>query len=159
MCSHTVASEGAISIREMGLPASETLVQTRFKTGVWVDVVGYGLSTVLEYFEGTLNAAHTNLLTARTVPILAPVSPVVLVNVGKRYLAVLQISTKEFPQQAEFDASFGALLATAKNAEELVREGGCRRATCLTSSRRGAPPLRCTTRRTRRSSRARFGWR
>lgn len=52
MCSREVARRGDVTVREMGQPASEMLVSSAFSAPQWDEIVGYGVSSVLDYFLG-----------------------------------------------------------------------------------------------------------
>lgn len=68
MCSRVVSSSGAVSVREMGLPASETLVSGSYFAPQWVVAIGYGVSSVLDFFLGD-NAQKVDISSARTTPV------------------------------------------------------------------------------------------
>jgi hypothetical protein len=68
MCSQTLATKGAVSVRAIGLPAAETLVSSAFFAPQWEVVVGYGVRSLLDYFQGD-NAPKRTFLSARTTPI------------------------------------------------------------------------------------------
>jgi hypothetical protein len=68
MCSHEVARRGDVAVRNMGLPASETLAAGSFFAPQWPEVMGFGVSSVLDFFLGD-NVRHATILGARTTPI------------------------------------------------------------------------------------------
>lgn len=68
MCSREVARSGGIAVREMGLPAAETLVAGSFEAPQWGVVIDYGVRSVLDYFAGD-NAQGRELPGARTTPV------------------------------------------------------------------------------------------
>ena len=67
MCSHAVAHKGDVTVRQIGLPANETLVTSTFSAPQWDVVVGYGTSSIIDYFLGD-NVPGANIPTARTAP-------------------------------------------------------------------------------------------
>jgi hypothetical protein len=68
MCSRVVATRGDVAVREMGLPANETLVAGSFSASQWPVVVGYGVSSVLDFFLGD-NTQKKVFVGARTTPV------------------------------------------------------------------------------------------
>lgn len=68
MCSNVVTSKGDVTVREMGLPVNETLVSGSFSAPQWDVVVGYGVSSVLDFFLGD-NVQKKVFLSARTSPV------------------------------------------------------------------------------------------
>ena len=68
MCSSALATRGDVSVRAIGLPAAATLVTSAFSAPQWDVVVGYGVSSLLDYFQGD-NAPKRTFLSARTTPL------------------------------------------------------------------------------------------
>jgi hypothetical protein len=68
MCQRELAAGSEVSVREMGLPANETLVSGSFFAPQWAVAVGYGVSSLIDYFEGD-NALHSKFPSARTTPV------------------------------------------------------------------------------------------
>lgn len=68
MCSRVVATKGDVDVREMGLPANETLVAGSFYAPQWPVAVGYGVSSVLDFFLGD-NTEKKVFVGARTTPV------------------------------------------------------------------------------------------
>lgn len=122
-------ADGTISIREMGLPLNETLIENEVISSDWASVLGYGVQNIISYFSGD-NGKRTNILDARTVPITirtknnitwvigmmistslypdvttipAPILPVQMSNIGHRYIAVKQLNTTGFPTEGSLD--------------------------------------------------------
>ena len=67
MCSRDLAVRGDVTVREMGLPANETLIASAFFAPDWPVVVGYAVSSVIDYFLGD-NAPSKKIPAARTTP-------------------------------------------------------------------------------------------
>ena len=68
MCSQELKRRGYVTVRDMGLPPAATLVASTFSASQWDVVVGYGVSSVIDYFTGD-NAPKRTFLSARTTPI------------------------------------------------------------------------------------------
>ena len=68
MCSEVLAEQGGVTVRAMGLPAAETLIAGSFWASQWDVVIGYGVSSLIDYFEGD-NTPQRKLLSARTTPV------------------------------------------------------------------------------------------
>jgi hypothetical protein len=140
MCSNQVAQLGNVTLRDIGLPASATLVQVHVDGSVYYEVLSAGVQMLLAYFGGS-NGASRNVLSARTTPITmrnvgdynltyivgmmistaafpnpadipAASLPVELEQVGLRRLAVVQFNTSSPPVEADFKAACGQLLAS-----------------------------------------------
>lgn len=69
MCSETIFTSGDISIKQYGLPKTETLVVGQVSGGqFYVDALPAGVQYIIDYFQGA-NDERRNILNARTVPI------------------------------------------------------------------------------------------
>jgi hypothetical protein len=68
MCSREAARRGDVAVREVGLPAAATLVVSAFSAPQWDVVIGYGVTSLLDFFAGD-NARKAQLPGARTAPI------------------------------------------------------------------------------------------
>ena len=140
VCSLEVAHAGDVVIREIGLPASATLVTSPVDGPDFYDDLAAGVELLLQYFGGE-NSANKNILSARTTPITArnlgdknfswlvsmmvstadypdnttipqPSLPVRFENVGARSIAALQFNTTQPPVEADFAAACGRLLSS-----------------------------------------------
>jgi hypothetical protein len=140
MCSLELARAGDVVVREIGLPASATLVTVPVLGPVFYDDVAAGVEMLLQYFGGA-NSESKDILSARTTPITArnlgdknfswlvsmmvstaafpnnatipqPSLPVRLENVGACSVAALQFNTTAPPVEADFDAACGSLLSS-----------------------------------------------
>lgn len=140
MCSLELARAGDVVVREIGLPASATLVTVPVLGPAFYDDVAAGVEMLLQYFGGA-NSESKDILSARTTPITArnlgdknfswlvsmmvstaafpdnatipqPSLPVRFENVGTRSVAALQFNTTAPPVEADFDAACGSLLSS-----------------------------------------------
>ena len=68
MCSQALKRHGDVTVREMGLPPAATLVTSTFSAPQWDVVVGYAVSSIIDYFKGD-NVPQRTFLSARTTPI------------------------------------------------------------------------------------------
>jgi len=131
MCTKELYKEpNDVIIREFGLPLNETLVTVSYGAPQWPVIAAYGITQILDYFSGENNEEKKNILDARTSPytlrpsdnytnwiaglmvstsefydnttLPTPIDPVILENVGFRYLAVFQFNTSIFPALMEF---------------------------------------------------------
>ena len=68
MCSQTLKRRRDVSVRDMGLPPAATLVTSTFSAPQWDVVVGYGVSSIIDYFTGD-NVPKRTFLSARTTPV------------------------------------------------------------------------------------------
>jgi len=67
MCSRELASSGDVVVREIGLPANATLISSAFFAPQWAVVLGYAVSSVIDYFLGD-NGQRVTIAAARTTP-------------------------------------------------------------------------------------------
>jgi hypothetical protein len=86
----------------MGLPASETLVSGSFSASQWDEVVGYGVSSVLDFFLGD-NAPKRLLAGARTTPITLRQRSFPNGTVFE-WTSAMMVSTAAFPDAAAIPA-------------------------------------------------------
>jgi hypothetical protein len=131
MCSNQITKIGDISIREIGLPESATIVNIDVIINNYDSAIGYGIQQIAEYFQGQ-NSASNNILSSRTTPITIrnlgnvnytwligmmvstrdypdnstipkPIYPMAFENIGKRSIAVIQFNTTYVPKLDEWD--------------------------------------------------------
>lgn len=69
MCSLEVARKGDVAVRQMGSPANETLVSGAFFAPQWPVAIGYGVSSLLDYFVSGDNVPGVKMPGARTAPV------------------------------------------------------------------------------------------
>ena len=105
MCSHEVArsSSSGVAVRKVGLPAAETLVSSSFSAPQWDVVVGYGVSSVLDYFVSGDNVPHMDLRSARTTPITFRQQAFPNGTVSE-WTSAMMVSTAAYPNVAAIPA-------------------------------------------------------
>ena len=140
MCSQSVAQLGNVTVREIGLPLSATLVQIHIDGPVFYQILADGIKGVLQYYAGD-NSGNRNILGARTTPITVrnvrdlnftwivglmistatfpdvsdiplPNLPIELEQIGQRSVAVIQFNTTSLPVDSDFNAACGQLFAS-----------------------------------------------
>ena len=94
MCSETVFTSGDISIKQYGLPKTETLVVGQVSGNqFYVDALPVGIQYIINYFAGN-NDERRSILNARTVPItVRPPTP----GVRTTWTFAMMASTALFP--------------------------------------------------------------
>jgi hypothetical protein len=68
MCSEVLAELQGVTVRAMGLPAAETLIAGSFWASQWPVIIGYGVSSLIDFFQGD-NTAQRKFPGARTTPV------------------------------------------------------------------------------------------
>ena len=96
MCSRAAAARGDVTVREMGLPAAETLVVSAFSAPQWDVVIGYGVSSLIDFFQGD-NSESKKFPEARTAPITFRQRAYANGSVYE-WVSGMMISTVSFPQ-------------------------------------------------------------
>jgi len=135
MCSNQIAVMGDLIIRQIGLPEAATIVQIHGDTGVFWEVLSFGIQQILDYFTGnkildsrttpiTIRNLNDNnftwlvgmMISTANFPDNATIPqanlPIQLENIGLRTLAVIQFNTSSLPLQDDFNAACDKLFAS-----------------------------------------------